>query len=1233
MARSLPDIYQALVEAVGPVALSGPWSEVLSRAEERGERALLVGLSRDPRRSIDTVLRDAKADARYRRHDRFDRQAIHIVLRRWSDNRDDGWVPPLPPASAPPPTSWAALRAWIKEHDLEPILQNPRGSLRPFTFVGMPARTMYEVSREASLEDLFDPESRARRDSGKALLEILRGYLAYALGRRQKMERRRILWARPPATPQLGELAVALHALRSRHADAEPPAPIFAENARVRVDPDEGVLHALIPTRWGQAELSIHLLERDGDVTPARFADSHALHGRQRHAWPLALAEWALDAIHDEAHPLHAPLAEAAGQPRWTRLLKELDTKVVAPEATPERARERVVWRVGVEGGELTMEAAVQKKGKRGWTKGRRVVPVDLPRGRELDTLDQCVVDALLRDPNGGFVELIGHPRVVLRDAPDRGVRVRDASLGVELVGSPLRRLFIRMGSERLTPAETRDHLVSRSCLAVLDRAAGELRVGTIAPALQSVIEAAARWQTDLPREADEALMSILFRLPSSVGLRVPDELSGRRVPPDLRPHVLLTVEVGGALQAELRVHPLGDERRFTPGGGPAHLLAVVDGERRSTSRDLDAEVRAAEAWTDRLGLSSAREIAPHRFLLQELDDALDLLATLQGLGEDLVVEWPTEERLRLRQGSGQFRASVKAAEEWFVLDASMQIDEVKVGLAQLMRAHRANARYVQIGPGEFARISEQMAGQLDALSDLTNPEADELAIRPEAALGVAEALGETLATNRAWDSMLARIERANDANPRTPRGLSAELRGYQRDGVIWLSRLAEWASGACLADEMGLGKTLMALALLLRRKKAGPALVIAPTSLAYNWRDEAARFAPELEVVIYRGPGRSAALEGARAGQVFVTSYELMARDVEALEAISWGTVVYDEAHALKNPKTRRAKAARRLRAGFRLGLTGTPLENHLGELWSLYSILVPGLLGPFPRFKRRFGDPIEREGDAERRDALRRMISPFLLRRTKSKVLAELPPRTEVVQPVELSADEIALYETERRAALEDLLDKGADPKSRFAVLAALTRLRRLACHPALVHPESHVASSKLDSFLELVDELQEEGRRALVFSQFTSHLALVRSALRERGIEPPYLDGQTSVAERARLVERFQRGDDLLFLVSLKAGGTGLNLTAADTVIHLDPWWNPAAEDQASDRAHRIGQERPVTVVRLIAQGTIEEQVLALHEEKRELARGVLEGAETNARIDTKQLMALLRAGPEA
>ena len=514
----------------------------------------------------------------------------------------------------------------------------------------------------------------------------------------------------------------------------------------------------------------------------------------------------------------------------------------------------------------------------------------------------------------------------------------------------------------------------------------------------------------------------------------------------------------------------------------------------------------------------------------------------------------------------------------------------------------------------------------VESLAPLAHLSADNA--QPELTLGTApliEALVpevEQLDAAKEWSALMARLAEAKATKFAVPRTLKATLRDYQVEGYEWLSRLAQWGVGACLADDMGLGKTLQALALLLSRAKLGPSLVVAPSSVMHNWITEAAKFAPSLKLALFHEGDR--ALDALKAGDVLVVSWALFAREAEAFAQVRFTTVVLDEAHAIKNADTQRAKAAHRLQTDFLVALSGTPIENHVGELWSLFKAVMPALLGSEDSFRKRFGS-----GQKEALEALSKLVRPFVLRRTKSAVAKELPARTDLEIVVPLSAEERALYDDVRLAAMAELGDVTGESK-RFDVLAALTRLRLTACHPKLVDGSWKGPASKLSRLLELLKDLSAAGHRVLVFSQFTKHLSLVTEALRVEGIAFSYLDGQVPPAERARRVEVFQAGGGGdVFLVSLKAGGTGLNLTAADYVIHLDPWWNPAVEDQASDRAHRIGQTRPVTVYRLIAEGTIEQQILSLHQEKRELVDALLAGADSAGKLTTAQLAALIRS----
>jgi SNF2 family DNA or RNA helicase len=463
---------------------------------------------------------------------------------------------------------------------------------------------------------------------------------------------------------------------------------------------------------------------------------------------------------------------------------------------------------------------------------------------------------------------------------------------------------------------------------------------------------------------------------------------------------------------------------------------------------------------------------------------------------------------------------------------------------------------------------------------------------------------------------------------PELPGTLQAQLRPYQADGFTWMARLAHAGLGACLADDMGLGKTVQTLALLLHRASLGPALVIAPTSVCGNWVAEALRFAPGLELREYIGAEREGQLAGVGPGVLVVASYALAQLDVEALATHEWATLVLDEAQALKNAATKRTRSVASLRAGFRLALSGTPVENRLADLWSIMNILNPGLLGTASRFGERFAGAIERGGDDRARRRLHRLVAPFLLRRTKAQVLADLPPRTEIVHRIEPGAEERAFLEALRRRAVEQVeAIEGDASQSAIHVLAQLTKLRRAACDPRLVAPELGLVGAKIAEFEQLVSELVAARHKALVFSQFTDFLALLAQRLASAGVSFQTLDGSTPAATRTQRVAAFQRGESDVFLISLKAGGFGLNLTAADYVIIVDPWWNPAAEDQAMGRAHRIGQQRPVTVYRLVTAGSIEEQIVALHGRKRQLADGILQEQDQAVTVDAAALRALL------
>jgi len=692
----------------------------------------------------------------------------------------------------------------------------------------------------------------------------------------------------------------------------------------------------------------------------------------------------------------------------------------------------------------------------------------------------------------------------------------------------------------------------------------------------------------------------------------------------------LLLMPFHQGLKAQLRVEPLKGCGYHTPGQGGANLMVERQGQTQLVARKLQAESAAAEkllAALPTLPLDEGRA----EWMIDDPERCMDLLLELEGAKGLATVQWPEGGKLSPPRtlGLDAVRLTMKRNGSWFEAEGELKLDEARVASLQdlLHATEKPGTRFVKLADGKVYALAESFRRRLDDLRSLGEDQGGTLRLPGLSALaleGLADEVGDFQA-DPAWKRLLEKLQGAMAAEPELPLGFHADLRTYQLEGYRWMQRLAGAGLGACLADDMGLGKTVQTLAMLLARGASGPSLVVAPTSVCSNWTAEAERFAPGLKVKRFGDGDREAALKGAEPFDVFICTYGLLPMEAERLQRVAWGTVVLDEGQNIKNAFTKRSQAVMELQAEFRVLLSGTPVENHLAELWNLFNFLNPGLLGTLEQFRKRFQEPIERDKDEQALTRLRRIVSPFLLRRIKSEVLGELPPRTEITLELEPSAEEAAFLEALRRQSLASLDEA---PGQTMQVLAALMRLRRACCNVQLVQPDLALPSTKLEAFLDLVDELRENGHRALVFSQFVDHLGLLREALDLRGVTYQYLDGSTPARKRAAAVKAFQAGEGELFLISLKAGGTGLNLTAADYVIHMDPWWNPAVEDQASDRAHRIGQTRPVTVYRLVLKGTVEDKILALHQHKRQLAEDLLSESAMAAKLDAGALLALLQ-----
>jgi superfamily II DNA or RNA helicase len=713
-----------------------------------------------------------------------------------------------------------------------------------------------------------------------------------------------------------------------------------------------------------------------------------------------------------------------------------------------------------------------------------------------------------------------------------------------------------------------------------------------------------------------------------------------------------------------------GDSPRLRPltSNAPHRHAEVKDGKRIIWPRDPKAE-RAAEVRLLRAGLIPLPQLIPERYL-----DAATRHAVVPArpvptpaMAWAELLDGPEFAKLRkegwiieVDRAAGltahdvtEFMPAIVADTthgiDWFQFDISYEVDGKRLSLIPVI----AEAIVKGFPPADSPDLPEfiflpcekiedgfirfparQLMEIVDRVRHLFSggTPGGPLKIDRLSAAGVADTLAiDASDTTRALAALGKRLRDIRELPAvALPTTVQAELRPYQLEGFRWLQFLADHGLHGILADDMGLGKTLQTLAHLAaeRAKDPGkPSLVIAPTSVVPNWAAEAEKFTPHLKVVVFHGAARSEKQGELESADVVVTSYPLLARDIDLLEKIDWHLVVLDEAQHIKNPKAITAQSACKLKAAHRLCLSGTPMENHLGELWSLMRFLMPGFLGDEKSFNTRLRKPIERDRSRDAQLALNRRVSPLILRRTKDQVATELPAKTELIHHIDLTKKQTDLYESVRAAMDKRVRDAIAEKglaKSHIIVLDALLKLRQICCDPRLLKQDAE--SAKLGYLTdELLPTLLEEGRRILLFSQFTSMLALIEAHLEEEKIPFLKLTGETK--ERAKLVKKFQAGDVLVFLISLKAGGTGLNLTAADTVIHYDPWWNPAAENQATDRAHRIGQTKPVFVHKLVCRGTIEDRILELQKHKSALVAALLSEDTAKLKLDTETLSHLL------
>ena len=933
----------------------------------------------------------------------------------------------------------------------------------------------------------------------------------------------------------------------------------------------------------------------------------------------------------------------------WENALKALTklNRVAGGPAEKAPSQSRLIWHFQDHGRFIEVQPREQKLSHTGkWSAGRNVALSRLvgePKGLDcLSEQDLLICGCIKQERESGYYGrevcrldldraiplLIGHPQVYLDTA---------ASVHLELAHGEPELQLVTAGETlvmTLFPPFEQDRK-----LYLLKESPTRLKIFQAKEEYKKIsailgsglkIPVSAREKT---LEAIKVLSSILT-VHSDIGSDAAETLPGDATP------CFHLLPYSSGVKLELLVRPFGDAGPyFRPGAGGEAVMAELGGKRMQAKRDLRYETRCAADALAALPLlaGSGSEENDGEWLVPSPDAALELLLQLQSLGESARVSWPEGAKFKVRHeaSAGQCRVSIRQTKDWFELEGELKLNEgLALDLQQLLSLMKeSTGRFVPLGDGEFLALSAELRKRLDDLAAFSEPHGKGFRFHPLSAGVFEEFAGEVgeFSADKKWLDQVQRLREAQAFRPVLPTTLQAELRGYQEEGFSWLNRLAHWGVGACLADDMGLGKTVQALAQILTMASRGPSLVIAPTSVCLNWESETLKFAPTLRVVMFGAGNREQSLKSLKPFDLVVCSYGLLQQEGKLLAEVGWQAIVLDEAQAIKNMATKRSQAAMELSGAFKMVATGTPIENHLGELWNVFRFINPGLLGSLKQFNVKFASPIEKDQDKKARGRLKKLIQPFILRRTKNQVLEELPSRTEITVKVEMGEEEAALYEAMRRSALETIagIDKvDGKGEQHLRILAEIMRLRRACCNPRLVLPESAIPSGKLAAFGEILEELRENRHKALVFSQFVGHLSLIREYVEKAGVAYQYLDGSTPARERKKRVDAFQSGEGDLFLISLKAGGVGLNLTAADYVIHMDPWWNPAVEDQASDRAHRIGQQRPVTIYRLVTKGTIEEKIVGLHQQKRGLADSLLEESDMSGKVSAEELLALLR-----
>lgn len=896
---------------------------------------------------------------------------------------------------------------------------------------------------------------------------------------------------------------------------------------------------------------------------------------------------------------------------------------------------QRLVWRAAMDREDIKLTALIQKKNKKGtWSQGRQIDCYNI--SKYYDT-------ALLSKGDKELADIAARTSGFYYNNADEDLYIRQAQL---LIDHPLvfdnntkNKITIEEVPLKLKVTENRQGFVITFNPAISGKNNPVVKITgntwqiTFISVKQKTISRFIGKKLSVPKNQAAKLSDLFNVVEGSIPVDGAIKTLGKNLEKVNGNHItqIFIEPFMDGLHFKLRAVPSGDNQYFIPGIGKDEYIGVLNSSSVVVKRVKDEELKNAGELINSISLLREQNSGDYSWEFPDIEESLEVLEQLKNHTAEPVMNWPKGESLKISHSvsSSSLFNGVSKKRDWFEVSGEVQVDKDKViSLKQLMKlSELSKSRFIRLDNGEYISLTKSLKRDLDTLTTFShNSKGENIRLHPLALAAMEESYTvQEFVESKKW---VKEFKKNHQKTFTVPKSVKVELRDYQLDGYVWMMRLSESGAGALLADDMGLGKTVQAIVMLAANKSKNPSLIVVPSSLIFNWASEIDKFAPSLNVTVLGTKNREEQIAELKGRDILITSYGLIQRNSELFTNRSWSTMVLDEAQAVKNSTTKRFKAISSIPRGFTLMTTGTPIENHLGELWSLFNIILPGFLGSHSNFREKFQEPIEKHKDRDVRLRLKRVISPFILRRTKEEVLTELPAKTEINLMVEMGEKEKIFYEALRLRAIEKLEDESDDNESRFQILAEITKLRQACCHPRLIDDKSLLKSAKLELFTEKINELVETSHQALVFSQFVGHLKIIANELDSMGIPYFYLDGSIPAKKRGALVNGFQNGEKPLFLISLKAGGSGLNLTAADYVFHMDPWWNPAVEDQASDRAHRIGQLRPVTVYRLITAGSIEEQIISMHKEKRNLAESLLSDSATSLKLKTDELMNIIK-----